>query len=93
MRHYDEHTLELHVLGAASVAAQGHAIEAHLAECEGCRSMAAELRSFHAEVAASIETEGQAEAGVEVGEIRHAPTVGQDGDDIRRELAEGRAVS
>lgn len=31
--------------------------------------------------------------GVEVGEARHAPTVGQDSDDIRRELAEGRAAS
>jgi hypothetical protein len=50
MNHIDEHTLELFILHAESVEGQRVEIEAHLAECRGCKDLADEIASFHAEL-------------------------------------------
>jgi hypothetical protein len=50
MNHIDEHTLELFILHAESVEGQRAEIEAHLAECRGCKDLADEIASFHAEL-------------------------------------------
>jgi predicted anti-sigma-YlaC factor YlaD len=50
MNHIDEHTLELFILHAESVEGQRSEIEAHLAECRGCKDLADEIASFHTEL-------------------------------------------
>lgn len=49
MQHYDEHILELYVLGSPSVAGQAEDIKAHLAECAGCRVLHGNIEEFYAE--------------------------------------------
>ena len=59
MRHIEEHTLELYVLGAASVADRRPEIAAHLKACEGCRALVERIGDFYrsadAELAATPE--------------------------------------
>lgn len=50
MKHLDEQTLELYVLGAAEVAARKGEIEDHLESCHGCRDLVAEMHSFYEEM-------------------------------------------
>ena len=47
MTHIDEHILEFHVLGVAETAGRKMEIEAHLAECTGCRVLAENIRKFY----------------------------------------------
>lgn len=50
MKHPDEHTLELHVLNAESVAGKRAEIEEHCASCAGCRFLVSEISTFYAEL-------------------------------------------
>lgn len=47
MKHYDQHTIDLYVLGSERIAAQRDEIEKHLKECYTCRSIAEELSQFY----------------------------------------------
>lgn len=47
MKHFDEHIIELFVLGSKEVAAQRGAFEAHLKECFSCRELYQEISDFH----------------------------------------------
>ncbi|HUL44091.1 MAG TPA: hypothetical protein VLY03_07010 [Bacteroidota bacterium] len=47
MKHFDEHTLELYVLGSDVVKDQVKEIESHIAECYGCRKLVEQIRSFY----------------------------------------------
>ena len=57
MQHFDEHTLELFVLGSRKVDSRHGEIESHLTECSGCRAMVEELRAIHADLANELESE------------------------------------
>lgn len=48
LKHYDEYTIELHLLGSAKVAHEHDEIEKHLKVCYSCRELAEELHQFHA---------------------------------------------
>ncbi len=50
MTHPDEHTLELYVLNADSVADRRAEIEEHCVTCAGCRSLISEISSFYGEL-------------------------------------------
>ncbi len=50
MKHPDEHTLELYVLNAESVATQRAEIEDHLRSCAGCKFLVGEISSFYTEL-------------------------------------------
>jgi hypothetical protein len=50
VKHPDEHTLELYVLNAESVASLRGGIESHLATCAGCRALVGEMSSFYADL-------------------------------------------
>ena len=45
--HYDEHTIELFLLGSEKVLSQHAEIEQHLKDCFSCREIAEELAQFH----------------------------------------------
>ena len=47
MKHIDEHTLELYVLGGKEVRGKRKRIEAHLERCEGCRRLARSISDFY----------------------------------------------
>ena len=47
MKHFDEHTLELYVLGSDVVKNQVEEIEAHISECYGCRTLVEQIRGFY----------------------------------------------
>ncbi len=47
MKHLDEHTIELYILGSDLVKEQTGEIEAHLKECHGCRSLAERMKVFY----------------------------------------------
>jgi hypothetical protein len=47
MQHFDEHTLEMYVLGTRAVAGRREEIERHLAVCHGCRTMVESMREFY----------------------------------------------
>ncbi len=55
MQHLDEHTLAFHALGVEFPPSEKQTIEAHLAECSGCRSRLEELRQINDYVASSGE--------------------------------------
>jgi hypothetical protein len=57
MTHFDEHTLEVYVLGDHRGKPLERQIEAHLAECEGCRALVAELRAIHEDLAVVLSQE------------------------------------
>ena len=50
MNHLDYHTLEMFVLGSATVRAERQSISGHLSACEDCRRIAGEIAQFYAEV-------------------------------------------
>ncbi len=54
MHHIEEHTLELYVLNAKEVETKRQDIEAHLAECIGCRKLMEEMTAFHAELSEEL---------------------------------------
>jgi hypothetical protein len=49
MNHLDYHTLEMFVLGSATVRAERQSISGHLSACEDCRRIAGEIAQFYAE--------------------------------------------
>lgn len=55
MEHYDEHTLELFVLGAKRVQPLYREIQGHLSECHGCRTLVEQLREIHSDLANELE--------------------------------------
>ena len=61
MKHIDEHTLELFVLGAKEVQPRKKAIESHLKKCEGCRVLAQDIETFYAHADAHFASRGQAQ--------------------------------
>ncbi len=61
MQHPDEHTLELYVLGSASVAGQTQEIEHHLTQCIGCRETVERMTTFYREVNADLAQQPQSE--------------------------------
>ncbi len=50
MQHPNEHTLELYVLGSASVAGRTQEIDHHLTQCIGCRETVERMTAFYREV-------------------------------------------
>jgi hypothetical protein len=50
MRHYDEHTIELFILGSEKVAGERTVFQKHLEECYSCRELYEELTQFYASV-------------------------------------------
>ncbi|HXX64875.1 MAG TPA: hypothetical protein VEO56_13840 [Bacteroidota bacterium] len=59
MKHFDEHTLTLFVLGSDEISRQADAIEAHLRVCHGCRITVEELRSIYENVARDLKESGE----------------------------------
>lgn len=57
MQHFDEHTLELYVLGAREASADRAEIESHIESCHACRTTVGEMRRFHADLAEALESE------------------------------------
>jgi hypothetical protein len=56
MRHIDEHTIELYILGSDLGAEQISEIETHCKECYGCRTLADEIRGFYKDLEESLDT-------------------------------------
>lgn len=54
MKHIDEHTLELFVLGAKEVRSRSRSINNHLARCSGCRETVRRLRALYADIDAEL---------------------------------------
>jgi hypothetical protein len=54
MNHYDEHILELYVLGAPMEESQAREITSHLEKCSGCSALVSEMQSFYAEASAEV---------------------------------------
>ena len=50
MRHFDEATLELYVLGSKKVVGLRDEIAAHLGECRGCRTIVHEMTASYQNV-------------------------------------------
>jgi hypothetical protein len=50
MRHIEEHILELYVLSSDKVSGQHEEIEAHLAECHGCRLLVEQMTASYRDV-------------------------------------------
>jgi hypothetical protein len=62
MQHIDQHILELYVLNAASAKSRRAEIEAHLAECAGCRGLVDQMtESYRAVEEKYVELESNAE--------------------------------
>ena len=55
MKHLDEHTIELYILGSDLVKGQIGEIEAHLQECHGCRSLAEQMKVFYEKAESELE--------------------------------------
>lgn len=55
MNHYDEHTLELFVLGASKVDNQRQAIEQHLTTCANCRDLVNRMHAFYQDFREELE--------------------------------------
>lgn len=49
MNHFNEHILEMYVLGSGMSSRDRTAIETHLKGCDSCRAIAEEMRLFHGE--------------------------------------------
>ena len=47
MKHIDEHTLDLYVLGAPEVSGRRREIEAHLKKCMGCKALADHFSQYY----------------------------------------------
>lgn len=62
MKHVEQHTLELYVLNAAGVEPRRAEIEAHLAECVGCRAFVDQMTESYGNV---VKTFIELEAGAE----------------------------
>jgi len=56
MKHLDEHTIELYILGSDLVKEQTGEIETHLKECHGCRSLAEQMKVFYENTENELET-------------------------------------
>ncbi len=52
MTHVDEHIIELLIIEPEALGAQRAVVQAHLAECAGCRSLAEKLATFYSEAEA-----------------------------------------
>ena len=64
MNHIDEHTLELYVLRAGEIRSRIDEIEAHLLECQGCRSLVNEMEIFHSQLHGELQNrEGKQPVG------------------------------
>ncbi len=50
MKHYDEHTIELFVLGNSATVQQRRELEEHCTMCFSCREIADEIREFYKQV-------------------------------------------
>ena len=50
MTHLDETTIELYVLNAPEVESEREQVEAHIAECDGCRETYTAMADFYADV-------------------------------------------
>jgi hypothetical protein len=55
MQHLDEHTIELYILGSDLVKGRISEIEAHLAECHGCRLLADQMKVFYEKAEKELE--------------------------------------
>ena len=61
MQHLDEHTLAFYAMGVEYPSSERDAIEAHLAECCGCRAQVEELRGIDQHVAQTTDSAEQSE--------------------------------
>ncbi len=59
MNHIEEHILELYVLKSDLVETRREEIEAHLAECEGCRVLKEEIAGYYADLDKSEAESGE----------------------------------
>ncbi|MBW7889270.1 MAG: hypothetical protein H3C35_13090 [Bacteroidetes bacterium] len=74
MKHIDEHTLELYILGEEKALRKNNAIEKHLQQCAGCRELAKKMQTFYADVNAELENL-KMDSTLEVESISPVPTV------------------
>ena len=72
MQHVDEHTLEQYTLGGKLGRTQAREIEAHLKECEGCRSHAKQISDFYERAEGILQQQADAEPARSAALVRQA---------------------